>query len=79
MPHAWSTGIIKAASLHVLAAAPEAEYLEYCVQTTALISGSCRSGSRFATDMWMCRQAPDLGSSSTRPSFEACLTNTAKD
>jgi L-rhamnonate dehydratase len=34
--HAWSTGIIKAASLHVLAAIEQAEYLEYCVQTTEL-------------------------------------------
>jgi L-alanine-DL-glutamate epimerase-like enolase superfamily enzyme len=34
--HAWSTGIIKAATLHVLAAMDEAEYMEYCVQTTEL-------------------------------------------
>ena len=34
--HAWSTGIIKAATLHVLAAMEEAEYFEYCVQTTEL-------------------------------------------
>ena len=34
--HAWSTGIIKAATLHVLAAMEEAEYMEYCVQTTDL-------------------------------------------
>ena len=34
--HAWSTGIIKAATLHVLAAMEEAEYMEYCVQTTEL-------------------------------------------
>jgi L-rhamnonate dehydratase len=34
--HSWSTGIIKAASLHVLAAMQEAEYFEYCVQTTEL-------------------------------------------
>ncbi len=34
--HAWSTGIIKAASLHVLAALDRAEYFEYCVQTTEL-------------------------------------------
>jgi L-rhamnonate dehydratase len=34
--HAWSTGIIKAASLHVLAAMPDAELFEYCVQTTDL-------------------------------------------
>jgi len=29
--HAWSTGIIKAATLHVLAAMEEVEYMEYCV------------------------------------------------
>jgi L-alanine-DL-glutamate epimerase-like enolase superfamily enzyme len=34
--HSWSTGIIKAASLHVLAAMEEVEYFEYCVQTTEL-------------------------------------------
>jgi L-alanine-DL-glutamate epimerase-like enolase superfamily enzyme len=34
--HAWSTGIIKAASLHVLASMQDAEYLEYCVQTTTM-------------------------------------------
>ncbi|MDX6541427.1 MAG: L-rhamnonate dehydratase [Gaiellales bacterium] len=34
--HSWSTGIIKAASLHVLAVIDEAEYFEYCVQTTEL-------------------------------------------
>ncbi len=34
--HSWSTGIIKAASLHVLAAMEEAEIFEYCVQETEL-------------------------------------------
>jgi L-rhamnonate dehydratase len=34
--HSWSTGVIKAASLHVLAALEQAEYFEYCVQTTEL-------------------------------------------
>jgi L-alanine-DL-glutamate epimerase-like enolase superfamily enzyme len=34
--HAWSTGIIKAASLHVTAALQSAHYLEYCVQETPL-------------------------------------------
>ena len=34
--HAWSTGIIKAASLQVLAVLDEAEYFEYCVQETPL-------------------------------------------
>ena len=36
VPHAWSTGIIKAASLHLLGAMPQATFLEYCVQETAL-------------------------------------------
>lgn len=34
--HSWSTGIIKAASLHVLAALPGATFFEYCVQETEL-------------------------------------------
>lgn len=34
--HAWSTGIIKAATLHVLGAMPDAELFEYCIQDTAL-------------------------------------------
>jgi L-alanine-DL-glutamate epimerase-like enolase superfamily enzyme len=36
VPHAWSTGIIKAATLHLLAAMPDAELFEYCIQDTAL-------------------------------------------
>jgi L-alanine-DL-glutamate epimerase-like enolase superfamily enzyme len=36
VPHSWSTGIIKAASLHLLAAMPRATFFEYCVQETAL-------------------------------------------
>ena len=36
MLHSWSTGIIKAASLHVLASMDEAEYFEYAVQSTEL-------------------------------------------
>jgi L-rhamnonate dehydratase len=34
--HAWSTGIIKAASLQVLAAIDHADWFEYCVQETEL-------------------------------------------
>ena len=34
--HSWSTGIIKAASLHALAALPKSEWFEYCVQETPL-------------------------------------------
>jgi L-alanine-DL-glutamate epimerase-like enolase superfamily enzyme len=36
VPHSWSTGIIKAASLHFIAAMPQATFFEYCVQDTAL-------------------------------------------
>jgi L-alanine-DL-glutamate epimerase-like enolase superfamily enzyme len=36
VPHSWSTGIIKAASLHVIGAMANATFLEYCVQETAL-------------------------------------------
>jgi L-alanine-DL-glutamate epimerase-like enolase superfamily enzyme len=36
VPHAWSTGIIKAATLQVLASSHEAEWFEYCVQDTPL-------------------------------------------
>jgi L-alanine-DL-glutamate epimerase-like enolase superfamily enzyme len=34
--HAWSTGIIKAASLQVMASIPRATFFEYCVQETAM-------------------------------------------
>lgn len=36
VPHSWSTGIIKAASLQVIGAMRNATFLEYCVQETAL-------------------------------------------
>jgi L-alanine-DL-glutamate epimerase-like enolase superfamily enzyme len=34
--HSWSTGIIKAASMHFLAAIPRSNLFEYCIQETAL-------------------------------------------
>ena len=36
VPHAWKSGIIKAASLHVNAVLPEALFQEYCVAETPL-------------------------------------------
>jgi L-alanine-DL-glutamate epimerase-like enolase superfamily enzyme len=36
VPHAWKSGIIKAASLHVNAVIPEALFQEYCVAETPL-------------------------------------------
>ena len=38
MPHAWKSGIIKAASLHVLAVVAEAPFLEYAVARTPINS-----------------------------------------
>jgi L-alanine-DL-glutamate epimerase-like enolase superfamily enzyme len=39
VPHAWKSGIIKAASLHVNAVLPEALYQEYCVAGTPINTG----------------------------------------
>jgi L-alanine-DL-glutamate epimerase-like enolase superfamily enzyme len=36
IPHAWKSGVIKAASLHALAVLPEAPFLEYAVARTPL-------------------------------------------
>ncbi|MEX2541960.1 MAG: enolase C-terminal domain-like protein [Trueperaceae bacterium] len=36
IPHAWSTGIVSAASLHLLATLPQARYLEYCIRPNPL-------------------------------------------
>ena len=36
VPHAWKSGIIKAASLHVNAVLPDALFQEYCVAETPI-------------------------------------------
>jgi L-rhamnonate dehydratase len=36
VPHAWKSGIIKAASLHVNAVLPDALFQEYCVAQTPI-------------------------------------------
>ena len=36
MPHAWKSGIIKAASLHVNAVLPDALFQEYCIADTPI-------------------------------------------
>ena len=48
VPHAWKSGIIKAASLHVNAVLPDALYQEYCVAGTPLNTGLTRE--RFPLD-----------------------------
>jgi L-alanine-DL-glutamate epimerase-like enolase superfamily enzyme len=39
VPHAWKSGIVKAASLHVNAVLPDAWFQEYCVAETPLNTG----------------------------------------
>lgn len=36
IPHAWSTGLIKAASMHLICAIPNAQYLEYALPDTPM-------------------------------------------
>ncbi|MBA2666503.1 MAG: mandelate racemase/muconate lactonizing enzyme family protein [Trueperaceae bacterium] len=36
VPHSWSTSIIQAASLHLIAVMPQARYLEYCIRPNPL-------------------------------------------
>jgi L-rhamnonate dehydratase len=36
IPHAWSTGLIKAATMHLIAAIPNARYLEYALPDTPM-------------------------------------------
>jgi L-rhamnonate dehydratase len=69
--HAWSTGIIKAASLHVLAAMPEAELFEYCVQTTALNRGLVESFP-VSDGMVAIPQGPGLGIEIDEEMLQAC-------
>lgn len=59
--HAWSTGIIKAASLHVLAAMEEAEYLEYCVIPSPLGDRLVPEGFAVVDGKVAVPQGPGLG------------------
>jgi len=42
VPHAWKSGIIKAASLHINAVLPDALFQEYCVAETPINTGLTR-------------------------------------
>ena len=57
MLHSWSTGIIKAASLHVLAAMDEAEYLEYCIQESELNQRLVRQRFPVIEGQWRSRRS----------------------
>jgi L-alanine-DL-glutamate epimerase-like enolase superfamily enzyme len=71
--HAWSTGIIKAASLHVLAAMEHAEYFEYCVQTTELNQRLVAEKFPVADGYVDIPQKPGLGVHIDQDVLEECL------
>jgi L-rhamnonate dehydratase len=70
--HAWSTGIIKAASLHVLAAIDEAEWFEDCVQETELNQRLVAERFPVENGMVAVPTAPGLGITLDEDVFEAC-------
>jgi len=71
--HAWSTGVIKAASLHVLAALERAEYFEYCVQTTELNQRLVAERFPVADGYVTVPQEPGLGVRIVEEVLEECL------
>lgn len=75
--HAWSTGIIKAASLHVLAAMPDAELFEYCVQTTELNQRLVTEQFPISEGLVTVPQGPGLGVEIDEEVLEACRVSPA--
>jgi L-rhamnonate dehydratase len=71
--HAWSTGIIKAATLQVLGAMEEAEYFEYCVQTTPLNEGLVAQRFPLQDGFVAVSDAPGLGIEIDEERLQACL------
>ena len=68
VPHAWKSGIIKAASLHVNAVLPDALFQEYCIADTPIntladAASACRSTPTASSP---CRPGPASASRSTR-------------
>jgi len=62
IPHAFKTGILMSASLHLIASIPNALYLEYCKQETVLSKTMIKN--HFVPDengMVQIPQAPGLG------------------
>jgi L-rhamnonate dehydratase len=71
--HSWSTGIIKAASLHVLAVLEEADWFEYCVQTTELNQRLVRERFPVVDGMVEVPTAPGLGVTLDEEDVRECL------
>jgi len=73
--HSWSTGVIKAASLHVLAALERAEYFEYCVQTTELNQRLVAEKFPLTDGHVAVPQGPGLGVRIDEEVLEQCLVS----
>jgi L-alanine-DL-glutamate epimerase-like enolase superfamily enzyme len=61
VPHAWSTGIVSAASLHLLATMPRARYLEYCIRPNPLNTSLVVNPVSVEGGVAMVPQSPGLG------------------
>jgi L-rhamnonate dehydratase len=61
VPHAWKSGIIKAASLHINAVLPDAWFQEYCVAETPLNTGLTRQTFPLKDGFVDVPSAPGLG------------------
>ncbi len=75
IPHAWSTGIIKAATLQLLAAMETAELFEYCVQTTTLNESLTAERFPVVDGFVAVPDAPGLGIELDEERVAACLVN----
>lgn len=61
IPHAWSTGLIKAASMHLIAAIPNAQYLEYALPDTPMNRDLFGMGVAVVDGLANVPQGPGLG------------------
>lgn len=61
VPHAWSTSIISAASLHLIATIPNALFLEYCVRPNPLNTSLAKTRPRVQDGYAEVPQEPGLG------------------
>ncbi len=73
--HAWSTGIIKAASLHVLSVMERADWMEYCVQETELNRRLVQQRFPLTDGCAIVPTEPGLGIDIDEDVLQACLVD----
>lgn len=61
VPHAWSTNVIQAASLHLIASIPNAPFLEYCVRPNPLNTSLAKEPIKVVDGFAYVPQGPGLG------------------